>query len=85
MFWLQVLELIIELYHQNNLKSKILGFIIKKSFIDVDVDCFFFNVWKMVKIHHQFVLVTSLIFILMFSNKLDKFIMISNIELENFK
>jgi hypothetical protein len=44
MFWLQVLELIIELYHQNNLKSKILGFIIKKSFIDVDVDCFFFNV-----------------------------------------
>jgi hypothetical protein len=45
----------------------------------------FFYVWKMVKIHHQKILVTSLIFILIFSKKLDKFIMISNIELEIFK
>jgi len=44
-----------------------------------------FYVWKTVKIHLQIFLVTSLISIKNFPKNLDKFIMISNIELEIFK
>ncbi len=78
-FWLQVLEPIVELYHfkkYKNVKKNI------KYFVDVDG---LFYVCKMVEIHHKKNSITSLIFNLNFQKNWIWLIIILKIKIKKFQ